>query len=151
MLLLSPYILTFYPVAYPATTGPLVLQSDTHYLDASAPLAGALEQVIQRADYYRASTPDFYSRGNQSLTLDWEETRFIDGPAAAMTTAIDLLETLPVPTGWLHVSIPGTGRAWAISPCAISSSGWRHQPRAGQSDILRLRWHIAAGGITTLS
>lgn len=151
MLHCSPFILTFYPAAYPSETNPFVLQSASHYIDGETSLDGLAEQIIQRADYIRGAVPDFFPRGNRATTLTWEEVRFADTHAAAIAAGLEAITAMPDTTGWLHISLPALGRAWALTPCAIRSGGYRHQPRgSGRRDLLRLRWQLDSGALTEL-
>lgn len=151
MLLCPHFTLTWYPGTWPSTSGPLVLQSANHYVERADALGGLFEQMVQVAEFLRGETPDYYIRGNRTLTLEWQETRIITGgPGEALATALAALESLPDETGWLSINIPDEGRTWVVTPCAIRSAGWSHVVREGKSDLLRLRWTLLCGPLTEI-
>jgi len=148
MLLCPHATLTFYPVAYPATTGGIAILSASHYIDETSPVVGALEQVVRRVDYPRAPAPGIHVRGGRALPMEWEEVRRIADPAVAVATAMDIIATMPADPGWVEIVIADQARTFAIHPAAVQSAGYTHDVRKG---LLRLRWRIMAGDLTEVA
>lgn len=134
--------LTLFPSLYPAETGGIDLIADDTLIDEGSSLVGQLSQIIQREDYVRAGAPGFFVRGNRTSSLEWEEVRDGLTPPAATAAALDAIAQMPSTTGWLRLSLPDTGRSWALLPAVVESAGWTHDPRKRH---LRLRWRIQAG------
>lgn len=124
-----------------------MLQDSSHYCDEDA-LSGVVRDLMQQATYLRANAPQFFNRGGRSTTLTWTEIRAVKAPSTALATALKAVETMPSQTGWLLISLPDEGRAWAVTPCAIESAGWTHDLRRG---LLRLQWHLLCGPMTEIA
>lgn len=134
--------LSLYPSPYPDETGGIELVGADTLIDEGSALVGELSQIIQRADYVRASAPGLFVRGNRTTTLEWEELRRGLSPPDATAAALDAIDQMPATTGWLRLTLPDLARSWALLPAAVESAGWTHDPR---KRLLRLRWRIPAG------
>lgn len=133
---------TWHDGLWPSTAGARTLLAAGDRIDDGALLSGAVEQLVQRADYLRGSVPDFWVRGGRTTVLEWDRVRPSPRHDAALATALEAAEDLPSGTGWVLVALPDYGRQWAITPAAVRRAEWRYD-RTGLS--LLQRWSIEAG------
>jgi hypothetical protein len=147
--MLHPHVtLTFYPAPYPSESGGIVMLDGDHYLAESAPFVASLTQSVQRSDLLRSHSPALNPRGGRALPMEWEEVRRIESPGEALATALGILDEMPDTTGWVRIEIPSLERAWAVTPAAVRSIGWDHDPR---KRLLRLRWALETGPATEIT
>ena len=148
-MLICPYFtLTFFAGTFPAETSPVVLLGPEHFIDSSSALSGTVSQLVQRADYVRGEVPGFFARGNRSQSLSWEQVRKIIDPAEALAVALRSAAETPAGVGWVRLAVPSQGLAWALSPVAVSTHSWSHDPKRG---LLRLQWQLEAGPATSIA
>lgn len=141
-LVCSKISITWFDGEWPSESGELVLLGEDELIDSSALLPGAVEQLIQRADYARGEVPDFWVRGGRTTSFEWDRIRPADRHDQALILALENAAELPSKTGWVLIEFPDYGRQFTVIPAAVRRGEWRYDATTGH---LRQRWTIEAG------
>lgn len=142
--------LTWYPGAYPSDTGGVVLLGPDDLIDAGSSLNGSGDQQVDVVPGLRAPTPKIFARGNRSISLEWTTvTETTPGdPNAALVIGLASIEAMPDSVGWVRIDLDDALRSWAMTPAAVRSMGYQHDPLRNQ---LRRRWSIQGGLVTEIA
>lgn len=146
-MLCSQVTLTWYPGVPGDTADPLVLLSSSHYVPDPSALSGQVEQLVQRADYVQAAAPDFFPRGNASLSLSWEEGRRYTDPMEAQEVALTRAAGLPQLSGWMSIALATRATTWKAVPTILRALAWSHDDKKGW---LTLRYTADIGALSIL-
>lgn len=146
----SKITVTWYPGAVGSTDDPLVLLSPTHHVPGPGMLETLVEQLVQGADYSRASDVANFARGNRRRSLTIEEWREFTLPdlLEAHEDALALSAGLPALTGWLLIELEGRDTTWSLANAVIRGLRTTMDERQG---ILKLIWEVTGGALAVYS
>jgi hypothetical protein len=147
-LICSKVEITWYDGVYPSESGALTLLGADERIDESSPLVSEIAQLVDRQEGFRWDTPNFWPRGNQSMTLEWDRIRPATRHDEALIMALEAAESMPTSSGWVKIELPDYGRAWVITPAAVSRIGSPYRPR---DLMIAQRYRIEMGKPTEIA